>query len=392
MKRTATAFLLVAGLGGCVSPDGGGKKTAVPPPNKFGAMTKSVSKSTATPASKATRSTNGVVPVSANEPASTPVTQAGFARVIGGGHGCASGDCGSAEGVSTPRLGGHFANKPPKMYPDYGPVANGFSIGTGHAGIFPAPAMGPYGAVAAVGAFGPGQSGPMYSDQRTQIRFANPAGMQITWLGPNGFTDDTPLEAPARYNFPQGNIYRLKLSGIPNRPGAVYYPTLEVYPATPATVTFLSHGPVPVSFTDEDFDQVRSGNLVTKVIYLPNPTYQDLAAVAGAEEVVSTRLEPGVDPIAEANRRGSILAVARIGSIDLQDPNTPAMTTPPAMGGPRPMGAPRPGAPLPIPSPAPGGAAPATPMPMQPSVGVPAMTVPNVMPGNPAVAMPAVLK
>lgn len=384
MKRTATAFLLVAGLGGCVSPDGGGKKTAVPPPNKFGAMTKPAAKTAATPSSKATRTTSGIVPVSATEPVPTAVTQAGFARVIGGGHGCASGDCATGDCGTASRFGGRFANRPPKMYPDYGPVANGFSIGTGHAGIFPAPAMGPYGAVAAVGAFGPGQSGPMYSDQRTQIRFVNPAGMRITWLGPNGFTDDTPLEAPARYNFPQGNIYRLKLSGIPNRPGAVYYPTLEVYPATQATVTFLSHGPVPVSFTDEDFDQVRSGNLVTKVIYLPNPTYQDLAAVAGAEEVVSTRLEPGVDPIAEANRRGTILAVARIGSIDLQDPNTPAMTTPPTMGGPRPMGAPS--------GVTPGGAAPSTPMPMKPTTGVPAMTVPNAMPGNPAIAMPAVLK
>lgn len=386
MKRTATAFLLVAGLGGCVSPDGGGKKAAVPAPNKFGAATKHTGQPMTTPTGKPVK---GVVPVSATTPAPTDpgVSQAGFARIIGGNHSHASGDCATGD-CGASHIGSRLANRPPKMYPDYGPVANGFSIGTGHAGIFPAPAMGPYGAVAAVGAFGPGQSGPMYSDQRTQIRFVNPAGMRITWLGPNGFTDDTPLEAPARYNFPQGNIYRLKLSGIPNRPGAIYYPTLEVYPATPATVTFLSHGPVPVAFTDEDFDQVRTGNLVTKVIYLPNPTYQDLAAVAGAEEVVSTRLEPGVDPIAEANRRGTILAVARIGSIDLQDPNTPAMATPPTMGGPVPMGAPPRSAPLP----APGGVAPGAPMPMKPTTGIPAMTVPNAMPGNPAIAMPAVLK
>jgi hypothetical protein len=170
----------------------------------------------------------------------------------------------------------------------------------------------------------------MYLNQRTMIRFVNPAGMRIAWQAANGtFTDSTPLEAPARYNFPQGSVYRLKLTGIPNRPGVTYYPTLEVYPATPDTVEFLSHAAVPVGLTDEDLDQVRAGNLVVKVVYLPNRAYQDLAAVAGAEEVVSTRLEPGVDPIVEANRRGTILAVLRIGNIDLQDPNTPPVDSPP---------------------------------------------------------------
>ena len=198
----------------------------------------------------------------------------------------------------------------------------------------------------------------MYADARSQIRFANPAGMKVSWLGPTGGgTDATALDTPARYNFPQGNVYRLKLTGIPNRPGATYYPTLEVYPANPKTVKFLSHDAVPVAFTDEDFDQVRAGNLVTKVIYLPSETFQDLAAVAGAEEVVSTRLEPGVDPIVEANRRGYILAVVSIGNIDLQDPNTPAMDAPTGIGPRAPVmapGAPAPGAPTPTPMPLPG--------------------------------------
>jgi len=101
-------------------------------------------------------------------------------------------------------------------------------------------------------------------------------------------------------------------------------------------VTFLSHATVPVGFTDEDFEQVNAGNLVVKVIYLPDPAFQDLAA---AEEIVSTRLEPGIDPIAEANRRGTILAVIRIGNIDLEDQNTPAMNAPPGVGyGPPPPG------------------------------------------------------
>jgi hypothetical protein len=103
-------------------------------------------------------------------------------------------------------------------------------------------------------------------------------------------------------------------------------------PSNFRTCTFLAHSAVPVSFTEEDFEQVAAGNLVVKVVYLPDPQFQDLA-VAGPDEVVSTRLEPGVDPILEAQRRGSILLVIRMGNIDLEAPNTPPLNAPP-QGGP----------------------------------------------------------
>jgi hypothetical protein len=95
------------------------------------------------------------------------------------------------------------------------------------------------------------------------------------------------------------------------------YPTLEVAPVTPRTDAYLAHAPIPVQFTEEDFDQALSGNYVTKVIYLPDPEFQELA-LAGAETLVSTRLDPGTDPIAEADRRGAILAIVRMGNKDLE--------------------------------------------------------------------------
>jgi hypothetical protein len=155
--------------------------------------------------------------------------------------------------------------------------------------------------------------------------------MKIAWYAPTpdgkaGFTTQY-LEAPGRYNFMQAAIYRLKLSDIPNRPGVELYPTLEVVPTNNRTSTFLAHSAVPIGFTEEDFQQVAAGNYVVKVIYLPDPQFQDLAAT-GLGEVVSSRLEPGADPIAEAHRRGSILLVIRLGNIDLEAPNTPAMDAP----------------------------------------------------------------
>ncbi|MEM9351887.1 MAG: hypothetical protein AAGA92_02650 [Planctomycetota bacterium] len=164
---------------------------------------------------------------------------------------------------------------------------------------------------------GAGMGGP---GSTSQIAFLGVEGGQVAWdVSGRSLFDSAPLVMPGRQNFPQGSIYRLKLTSIPDRPGVELYPTIEVAPVTPRTDAFLAHSPVPIQFTDEDLDQVLSGNYVTKVIYLPDPEFQELA-LSGVETLVSTRLDPGVDPIHEADRRGSILAILRIGNLDLQLP------------------------------------------------------------------------
>ena len=133
----------------------------------------------------------------------------------------------------------------------------------------------------------------------------------------SGAFDSEPLVVPGRQNFPQNGIYRMKLTNIGGREGVELYPTLEIGPTTPRSEAFLAHNAIPVQFTEEDFDQVLAGNFVTKVIYLPDPEFQELA-LAGVETLVSTRLDPGVDPIIEADRRGSILAIVRLGNKDVE--------------------------------------------------------------------------
>jgi hypothetical protein len=227
--------------------------------------------------------------------------------------------------------------------------------------------------------------------------------MQIGWqTGTSGGDRVYPppqLVVPARYNFNQGYIYRLKLTNIPGRPTSTLYPSIEVVQSTPVTDAYLAHNAIPVQFTNEDFDQViDGGNFVTKVIYLPDPKYQELA-VPGVETIVSTRLEPGIDPILEADKRGTILLIVRLGAIDLemQGPNVtgggvgaPAEiapnTLPPAgAAAPAPAGtvildptAPKPGA---APAPAP---APVTPPPPAPEPGAPAAPRPGQAPPAPA--------
>jgi hypothetical protein len=212
----------------------------------------------------------------------------------------------------------------------------------------------PYGAVAAAGALMPGMHAQMPA-KRTEVRFLGPDGMRVRWMsvGPDGrpVASSQALSVPGRYNFLQAAIYRLKLD-IPREDLPALYPTLEVVPSNARTDAYLAHSAVPVVFTNEDFDQVKAGNYVVKVIYLPDPQFQDLAT-AGPEEIVSTRLEPGADPIAEAHRRGSILLVVRMGNVDLELPHSPPLTLPAGPFGPG-FGMPNlPGAPVAKPTPKP---------------------------------------
>jgi hypothetical protein len=294
--------------------------------------------------------------------------------------------------------------------PANGMAVSGSACSFGHAGCQGGPAC--PGAAGAAGMAG--QPGRRFPNVRSQVFFVDPPGMKIGWqtrsTGPEKVYLPAQLSVPARYNFMQGYIYRLKLTEIPGRPGLNLYPSIEVAPSTPATDAYLTHNPIPAQFTEEDFDQVQAGNFVTKVIYLPDPKYQELAS--NVETLISTRLDPGVDPILEADRRGTILMIVRLGGIDEEMPAGgatvpagPGAMTGPVTGGALPPGSLPGGAPFaprgpetvpldnaPV-SPAPGAAptppppAPTTPpTPPPPAPGDTPAPAPDAKPGAPGEA------
>lgn len=170
------------------------------------------------------------------------------------------------------------------------------------------------------GGYGMGTpGGEAFQSTNTQVKFVGPAGMLVGWKSGIGYAESQ-VVSPGRYDFHQGSTYQLKLTSIPDRPGLALYPTVEVRPTTLETDAYLAHNSVPLELTDEDLDQIQANNFVTKVIYLPNSRHQELA-IAGVETLVSTRLDPGVDPIDEANRRGTIMVVLRVGNKDLERPS-----------------------------------------------------------------------
>jgi hypothetical protein len=335
MKRTAATLALLAGLGGgCTSTDSATKKDPV---GGFGTVSRG-------------QQVPGVVgpngePIIAAARGASPggVTQAGgtsdSGKVQQVGLFTSSGDCSSCAHVpgtaGVPIWNGEIMSK---LYAcangnisTQGGYGYGPPQGFNH-GILPVPGQGPPGAVAAVGALPLSGGGSKVAIGRTSIKFTGPAGMKITWQLPTGGfnSEASGLTAPKEYNFLQGQVYRLRLTQVlPNFPGKSFYPTLQVEPGNPKSLTFLAHSSVPLSFSNDDFEQAKAGNLVVKVIYLPDRENQDFATVAGAEELVSTRLEPGADPVAEAQRKGTILAIVRLGNIDLENRDSPSMVAPP---------------------------------------------------------------
>jgi hypothetical protein len=147
-----------------------------------------------------------------------------------------------------------------------------------------------------------------------QVRLAGPAGMKVYVRGLTGkFDKDAPVEVPGRLDLEQGKLTRLKLADIPNRPGSVRYPTIEIPLVDKATEPFVSTSAVPVEFTDADFDHAAAGTAIIKVVYLASPK----KGQPSGEAVTIASYDCEGDVIAEAKRRGPILAVVRMGDIVL---------------------------------------------------------------------------
>ncbi len=220
--------------------------------------------------------------------------------------------CGASTEVILAVQGMPVAPKPPRLssyssgYKPDEPNRQAEIPNAGPSGVVPYPfsGIGPRAAKASVE-----QPGP--TDSKVQVLFSGPQGAKVRWdVTGLGRVDSEPLVCPGRHSFAAGTIHRLQFGSIEGKPPLKLGATLEIASPTPRAAQFLANNAVPVSLTDEDVDELLKGMMLSKVVYLPDPEYRELA-LHGVETLVSTRLEPGTDPIVEADRRGTILAILR---------------------------------------------------------------------------------
>jgi uncharacterized repeat protein (TIGR01451 family) len=178
---------------------------------------------------------------------------------------------------------------------------------------------------------------PQLPPQVQIVRFHGPEGVKLEVLGP------APEAVPvgdahglATVGLRVGVGYRLRLSDLPDRPGAELYPMIEIvgHLHRPAGIDPAKY-PVRIAFTIDDLvEAVDKGRLVTQVVYLEDPE-QALPVALPKDEIPVVSVSPSEDPLKVAAALGRVVAVVRTGGRkpsveELNDPRGPGALVDPA--------------------------------------------------------------
>jgi uncharacterized repeat protein (TIGR01451 family) len=147
------------------------------------------------------------------------------------------------------------------------------------------------------------------------VRFSGPEGLRVEVLGPN--PEPVPVgdgRGIVTVGLKVGVAYRLRLSNLPERPGAELFPVIEVvgHLHRPAGIDPGKY-PIRVVFTQDDLDDVADrGRLVTQVVYLEDPE-QALPISLPKDRIPVVSLSPLEEPLKVAAALGRVVAVVRMG-------------------------------------------------------------------------------
>jgi hypothetical protein len=154
--------------------------------------------------------------------------------------------------------------------------------------------------------------------QPIRVELPGEEGTVSFYPRPDGSAVDVP--APAYAEILLGNVYRLKISDLPDFPGVALYPTVELldrlHPPAGRELEF----PIPITITAEEIQAVLDGRMVTKVIYLEQP---DRADATGATNAARTQLaSPRENILRIADEAGRPMVILRMGG-RTPDPRQP---------------------------------------------------------------------
>jgi uncharacterized repeat protein (TIGR01451 family) len=125
----------------------------------------------------------------------------------------------------------------------------------------------------------------------------------------DGRTNPVPFNVGLR----PGYIYRARVAGFPHQRAAVLYPSLEVRGtlALPPQLRASAY-PAPVEITEDDFQRVSAGSVITKVLVLEHPE-KAVPTPTRPDQPVQLEVAPGQDPVQVAREHGRPLLIVRIG-------------------------------------------------------------------------------
>jgi hypothetical protein len=142
------------------------------------------------------------------------------------------------------------------------------------------------------------------------VEVRGPAGSLVSVAIDNTFSE--PQSEKVKAGLLIGQVYRFKIGAIPLLEGREVFPTVEVinrlYPPPGMAARF----PIPIELTREELEMAMSGRLVTRVIYLEDPSRA--LPILQNEEQRYFEIEGHLDPLQFADRLGRPMAILRMGS------------------------------------------------------------------------------
>ena len=110
-----------------------------------------------------------------------------------------------------------------------------------------------------------------------------------------------------------GEVYRLKVSQIPNRGLAAIYPTIELLDRMHPPPGKETRYPIPIEIAPEDLALALAGKYVTRVIYVEDP--RDAIPARDLPEQRYFEVLPSEDPLVVAGELGRPVAILRMGTV-----------------------------------------------------------------------------
>lgn len=147
------------------------------------------------------------------------------------------------------------------------------------------------------------------------VEILSPEGSTISVASNGGFGEAVKGEIKARLLI--GSVYRFKIGNLPEEldlpPGTLLYPSIELVDRLYPPKGLEEQFPVQIILTKDDLTQAAQGKLVTKVVYLEDPsTALPIRQVTGNQSTIDIGVS--ADPFNTADQLGRPMAIIRIGS------------------------------------------------------------------------------
>jgi uncharacterized repeat protein (TIGR01451 family) len=171
----------------------------------------------------------------------------------------------------------------------------------------PAPRMQPISPMAPFGPHLPyGGFPPLF-----YARFVGPAGAKLTIVREE--PEPRKLDLPALVGFRPGYSYRIAVSDLPGRPGAIFHSTIEVRGSMLLSPKLRNADfPATIVFREDELDKLIQGTMLRKMIVLEKPDTA-VPTASNPDEPVELPMHWDRDPMAQAVEHGLPLAVLYMG-------------------------------------------------------------------------------